>query len=85
MEYKYKEMRAFAVDFAYYIHIKKLGDLSHEKHKELFDEWVKEKLPQAFVSGRSELLRAYFKWHKEQGFVSHKDSDIDEFFASNCH
>lgn len=56
MEYTYKEMRAFAVDFAYYIHIKKLGDLSHEKHKELFDEWVKEKLPQAFVSGRSEQL-----------------------------
>ncbi len=51
MEYTYKEMRAFAVDFTYYIHIKKLGDLSHEKHKELFDEWVKEKLPQAFVSG----------------------------------
>lgn len=37
------------------------------------------------VSGRSELLRAYFKWHKEQGFVSHKDSDIDDFLASNCH
>lgn len=57
MEYTYKEMRAFAVDFAYYIHIKKLGDLSHEKHKELFDEWVKEKLPQAFVSGRSLLSK----------------------------
>lgn len=37
------------------------------------------------VSGQSELLRAYFKWHKEQGYVSHKDSDIDEFIASNCH
>lgn len=37
------------------------------------------------VSGRSELLRAYFRWHKEQGFVSHKDSDIDEFLASNSH
>jgi hypothetical protein len=36
------------------------------------------------VSGRSELLRDYFKWHKEQGYVSHKDSDIDEFLASNC-
>ena len=37
------------------------------------------------VSGRSELLRAYFRWHKEQGFVSHKDSDIDGFLASNSH
>jgi hypothetical protein len=42
-------------------------------------------LLQPDVSGQSELLRSYFKWHKEQGFVSHKDCDIDEFLSSNSH
>ena len=32
---------------------------------------------------RTELLREYFRWHKEQGFASHKDCHIDEFIASN--
>ena len=45
-------MRAFAVDFAYYIHIEKLGECSHEKHKKMFDEWIKPKLPQADVGGQ---------------------------------
>ena len=31
------------------------------------------------VVGRSELLRDYFAWHEEKGYVSHKPSDIDEF------
>ena len=46
MNFTIKEVRSFAVDFAYYIHLNKLGDLSHEKHKELFDDWVKSKLPE---------------------------------------
>lgn len=33
-------------------------------------------------NAHSELLKSYFKWHKEQGFVSHKDSDIDEFILT---
>ena len=33
------------------------------------------------VVGRSELLRDYFAWHEEKGYVSHKDSDIDEFLS----
>lgn len=56
--------------------------------KEAMDVYLKQELSkfrQHDVSGRSELLRDYFKWHKEQGFVSHKDSDIDEFLTSNCH
>jgi PBP1b-binding outer membrane lipoprotein LpoB len=35
----YIELRSFAVDFAYYIHITKQGDVSHEKSKQLFDDW----------------------------------------------
>ena len=31
------------------------------------------------VVGRSELLRDYFAWHEEKGYVSHKPSDIDDF------
>lgn len=31
--------------------------------------------------GRSELLRGYFAWHEEKGYVSHKKSDIDEFVS----
>lgn len=31
---------------------------------------------------QGQMFRDYFKWHKEQGFVSHKDSDIDEFLDS---
>ena len=46
-KYTYKEMRAFAVDFAYYIYGNDLGNLSHERHKQLFDEWIEAKLPQA--------------------------------------
>ena len=49
MEFTYKEMRAFAVDFAYYIYGNDLGTLSHERYKEHFDEWIKAKLPQADV------------------------------------
>ena len=33
-------------------------------------------------SKKGDLLRAYFKWHKEKGYVSHKDSDIDEFIET---
>jgi hypothetical protein len=33
------------------------------------------------VVRRSELLRDYFDWHKEKGYVSHKPSDIDEFLS----
>lgn len=47
MKYSYKELQKFAVDFAYHIHLTKQGDLSSEKHKELFDEWIKPKLPAA--------------------------------------
>jgi hypothetical protein len=36
-----------------------------------------------FIVGRSELLRDYFAWHKEKGFVSHKPSDIDEFLSKH--
>ncbi|WP_091515043.1 hypothetical protein [Flexibacter flexilis] len=28
------------------------------------------------------MLHAYMEWHKQQGYISHKDSDIDEFLAS---
>lgn len=42
--FTYKEMRSKAVDFAYYIHLQKLGDCSHEKHKQLFDEYIEPKL-----------------------------------------
>lgn len=45
--YSYQELRAFSVDFAYFIHLSKKGNCSHEKHKQLFDEWVKDKLPQS--------------------------------------
>jgi hypothetical protein len=56
MEFTYKEMRAFSVDFAYYIHLEKLGDCSSEKHKELFDEWVKNKLPNENKMGNSKRM-----------------------------
>ena len=46
MEYTYKEMRAFAVDFAYYIYANDLSTVSHERYKEHFDDWIKAKLPQ---------------------------------------
>jgi len=59
MEFTYKELRSFAVDFAYYIHIQKLGYCSSEKHKQLFDEWVNQKLPNEDIGGRSELLLAF--------------------------
>ena len=49
MEYTYKEMRAFAVDFAYYIYANDLSTVSHERYKEHFDDWIKAKLPQADV------------------------------------
>lgn len=26
-----------------------------------------------------DVIRDYFRWHKEMGYVSHKDSDVDEF------
>lgn len=35
----YKELRSFAVDFSYYLHITKQADCSHEKQKQLFDDW----------------------------------------------
>ena len=35
----------------------------------------------ANVVGQSELLRDYFAWHEEKGFISHKPSDIDEFLS----
>lgn len=41
--------------------------------------FVESLLSQQPVAGRSELLRDYFAWHKEKGYVSHKPSDIDEF------
>jgi hypothetical protein len=55
------------------------------EYAEYYHECEVEKLNIPVVSGQSELLRDYFKWHKEQGYVSHKDSDIDEFLASNSH
>ena len=33
------------------------------------------------VIHRRELLRDYFSWHEEKGFVSHKPSDIDDFLS----
>lgn len=54
------------------------------EYADFYHESEVKKLNILAISGRSELLRAYFKWHKEQGYVSHKDSDIDEFIASNC-
>jgi len=39
-----EELRNISVDFAYYIHLNKLGDCSHEKHKEIFEEWIEQKL-----------------------------------------
>lgn len=38
-----KELRNIAVDFAYYVHISKQGDVSSEKHKRIFDEWYNNK------------------------------------------
>lgn len=70
--------------------INKIAIEKYSKDYEMFQGQVnwfikgfREALSQHDVSGRSELLRDYFKWHKEQGFVSHKDSDIDEFLSSN--
>lgn len=32
---------------------------------------------------KKDILRGYFRWHKEQGLVSfHKDSDIDDYIYS---
>jgi histidinol-phosphate/aromatic aminotransferase/cobyric acid decarboxylase-like protein len=67
-----------------------LGRYSHKELTEIKDALrryhnAKLKLESIVdVSGRSELLRAYFKWNKEQSYISHKDSDIDEFLASYC-
>lgn len=72
---------------------KELGSLPYNKHLddgqfndgqqvgfELGARWAFKLLT---VSKPSEQLQDYFKWHKEQGYVSHKDSDIDEFLANN--
>ena len=33
--------------------------------------------------GEKELLKRFFEWHKEQGFVSIYDTDIDDFIEYN--
>lgn len=32
---------------------------------------------------KKEVLMDYFKWHNEQGFISHKNTDIDYYIKSN--
>lgn len=50
MDFSYKDIRSFSVDFAYYIYGNDLGNLSHEKHKQLFDEWIESKLPKIEIN-----------------------------------
>ena len=52
-----------------------------EFDKELYERT--ELLREYFRWHKEQVLREYFRWHKEQGFVSHKDCHIDEFIASN--
>lgn len=58
--FNYKELRAFSVDFAMYLHLTKQTNCSHEKHKELFDEWIKAKLPEnsAMTYNTTDMLNA---------------------------
>lgn len=39
----YKQVRSISVDFGYYLHATKQAECSHEKHKEIFDEWASKK------------------------------------------
>lgn len=34
------------------------------------------------IRAQKASLEKYFEWHKSQGFVSHKPSDIQEFIAN---
>lgn len=50
----------------------------NDKHK--FPVWCP--LPDVEENKIAELLRGYFRWHDEMGFISHKDGDIDEYVSS---
>lgn len=44
-------------------------------------EWFEQHWTEICIRVEKATLENYFQWHKEQGFVSHKPSDIDEFLT----
>ena len=58
--------------------IQKLSD--YNKSKVYSDDMKKEVYSDDM---KKEVLMDYFKWHNEQGFISHKNTDIDYYIKSN--
>lgn len=50
-ETELKVLRSIAVDFAHYISLTNQGNCSHEKHKEIFDDWYKDKRVEEITLG----------------------------------
>ena len=64
----------------FYIYFIFEDSLSIAKEAKNIPDWCP--LPDVEENKIAELLRGYFRWHDEMGFISHKDGDIDEYVSS---
>lgn len=44
-------------------------------------EDIKQVITPSAAKNQRKLLLNYFKWHKKKNYISHKDSDINEFIT----